>query len=286
MRFPLSKSVTVLVWLSLFTNVDSFQSNVIISKSTGCDKTLFLMNTSERRKRQQERFIVRVYNSVLNNKLNNEDDEDDDALKGEKKESGNLDGKDLASLFYKQLAEREKQQQKKNDNNDDRNDSNVQNSNKSLQSNNSRNKFTGKMIEKSVTSSESTSKMPLFASRPFSSSSSIFSPENEITGPYSSSSSSTPTNDKYYESRKDEFDLVGRFEQTIYIQAVIVLFAFIFAIYIGLSGGITDGSDRYFEDDDDSFQTTIIPEVVMKFNQASGVSEETSVSDSDKSIWL
>lgn len=52
----------------------------------------------------------------------------------------------------------------------------------------------------------------------------------------------------YYER---EMNLASRFEQTLPVQALLLAMAIAFVAYVGLSGGITDGSNRYFFDDND-----------------------------------
>lgn len=58
--------------------------------------------------------------------------------------------------------------------------------------------------------------------------------------------------------RQREFDLAGTFERSIKLQAVVLLVALVYMAYVGLSGGITDGSDRYFGGADD------VPDVVTR----------------------
>lgn len=43
-----------------------------------------------------------------------------------------------------------------------------------------------------------------------------------------------------------EFDLAGNFEKTLLIQAGLLFAALVFVISVGFTGGITDGSNRYF----------------------------------------
>lgn len=51
--------------------------------------------------------------------------------------------------------------------------------------------------------------------------------------------------------REREFNLASNFERTIGIQAVVLLAAFIYMASVGLSGGITDGSERNFYGEDE-----------------------------------
>mmetsp|Transcript_25678 Transcript_25678/g.40285 ORF Transcript_25678/g.40285 Transcript_25678/m.40285 type:complete len:211 (+) Transcript_25678:204-836(+) len=63
-------------------------------------------------------------------------------------------------------------------------------------------------------------------------------------------SSSSPSTNLQRE-REREFNLASNFERTIGIQAVLLLAAFIYMASVGLSGGITDGSDRNFYGEDE-----------------------------------
>jgi hypothetical protein len=55
------------------------------------------------------------------------------------------------------------------------------------------------------------------------------------------------TMEESYEER--EMKLASLFQQTLPFQALLVAMAIAFAVYIGISGGITDGSERFFDDD-------------------------------------
>jgi hypothetical protein len=55
------------------------------------------------------------------------------------------------------------------------------------------------------------------------------------------------TMEESYEER--EIKLASLFQQTLPFQALLVAMAIAFAVYIGISGGITDGSERFFDDD-------------------------------------
>ena len=61
--------------------------------------------------------------------------------------------------------------------------------------------------------------------------------------------------------REREFNLAGRFERTFPIQAAILLASAIFISLVGLSGGITDGSDRYFYGDDDLIEDAVVEQL-------------------------
>jgi hypothetical protein len=64
------------------------------------------------------------------------------------------------------------------------------------------------------------------------------------------STSSSPSTNLQRE-REREFNLASNFERTIGIQAVLLLAAFIYMASVGLSGGITNGSDRNFYGEDE-----------------------------------
>lgn len=71
-----------------------------------------------------------------------------------------------------------------------------------------------------------------------------------------------------------EFQLVGRAERGIAVQAVVAVLALVFYIYVGLSGGIVSGLDAQTEDfggDDE----------IMPFEQVVPVQR-----DREASVWL
>mmetsp|Transcript_17473 Transcript_17473/g.24783 ORF Transcript_17473/g.24783 Transcript_17473/m.24783 type:complete len:199 (-) Transcript_17473:357-953(-) len=85
-------------------------------------------------------------------------------------------------------------------------------------------------------------------------------PIRKFTGAPSSTSLFTNTNNNEQSSspstnlqreREREFNLASNFERTIGVQAVVLLAAFIYMASVGLSGGITDGSDRNFYGEDE-----------------------------------
>ena len=84
-------------------------------------------------------------------------------------------------------------------------------------------------------------------------------PQRKFTGAPSSTSLFTNRNDQSSSSpstnlqreREREFNLASNFERTFGIQAVLLLAAFIYMASVGLSGGITDGSDRNFYGEDE-----------------------------------
>ncbi|KAL7499798.1 hypothetical protein ACHAWT_007912 [Skeletonema menzelii] len=83
-------------------------------------------------------------------------------------------------------------------------------------------------------------------------------PQRKFTGAPSSTSLFTNRNDQssspstnLQREREREFNLASNFERTFGIQAVLLLAAFIYMASVGLSGGITDGSDRNFYGEDE-----------------------------------
>jgi hypothetical protein len=100
---------------------------------------------------------------------------------------------------------------------------------------------------------------------------------------------SGPNNDENIDlERQREMNLVGRFEQTIFIQAAFVVVAFFIVIGVGITGGITDGSDRYIGDADeydDNFVNRYndnVPEII--FDRS--IPTDTSSVERTSSIWL
>lgn len=85
--------------------------------------------------------------------------------------------------------------------------------------------------------------------------------ENNFNSPVVSSSTGNNNGNKESNLQSEyrrEFELVGRFERTLQYQALAVLAALVVVLSVGFTGGITDGSDRYFDDDvfaDDSIES-------------------------------
>jgi len=67
----------------------------------------------------------------------------------------------------------------------------------------------------------------------------------------------SPASSNLQREREREFNLAGNFERTLGIQAAILLASILFVLSVGLSGGITDGSDRNFGGADDLGDTII-----------------------------
>jgi hypothetical protein len=94
-------------------------------------------------------------------------------------------------------------------------------------------------------------------------SSTLFTNRNE------QSSSSPSTN--LQREREREFNLASNFERTFGIQAVLLLAAFIYMASVGLSGGITDGSDRNFYGEDEVDSVVVEQLERMRTDDAAGV---------------
>ena len=145
------------------------------------------------------------------------------------------DGKDLAKEFYQQVKKREDASRLKQSRSDDLEEYDVKSS--------SSKKFTGRIGEKDSTGKPSAG---LFSS---SGNGSVyaFPVENQkrsSRSAYSSSGSSLSQRDKMM---RDEINLmrVASSEGSIVVQGLLVLLLLCFTLYIGTTGGITDGSDRF-----------------------------------------
>jgi hypothetical protein len=90
---------------------------------------------------------------------------------------------------------------------------------------------------------------------------SLFSPSTTQEQP--TTRSTNQPDDQVYVVNEREIKLVSVFEQTLPIQVLALFAAICFTIYIGFSGGITDGSDRnnYFLDDVDGTIQLVEPEI-------------------------
>lgn len=77
-----------------------------------------------------------------------------------------------------------------------------------------------------------------------------------------------------------EFNLVGNFERTLGIQAAILFASIVFVASVGLTGGISDGSDRYFGGMDEIDDTAI---EYSRTDDAAEVKLRQSIQDS---TWL
>jgi hypothetical protein len=93
--------------------------------------------------------------------------------------------------------------------------------------------------------------------------------------------------------RRQEFNLVGNFERTLPLQVMVLVAFLVFVTYVGLSGGITDGSDR-FHDDDVEFMGGIEYLEQIRTDDTSSYSQDgssTTLRPDDKlsgakSVWL
>jgi hypothetical protein len=110
------------------------------------------------------------------------------------------------------------------------------------------------------------------------SSSSLFSSTSQTQS--SSSSTTTRSNRNGVIVDEREVQLVSLFERTLPIQVVVLLAILCFTIYIGWSGGITDGSDRYTYniDGNEDIDTTILlePEISSYLQQQQQQQLDTS----------
>jgi len=80
--------------------------------------------------------------------------------------------------------------------------------------------------------------------------------------------------------REREFNLVGNFERTLGIQAAILFASIVFVASVGLTGGITDGSDRYFGGVDE------IDDTEIEYTQTDNAAEALLRKSTQDSLWL
>ena len=168
------------------------------------------------------------------------------------------DGEDLTGQFYKQLNKR---QQESDTSNDDQSTIDLY----TIGSNSNNKKIQQQPVRK-FTGASSTS---------------LFSNQQ--------STSSTSSN--IQREREREYNLASRFERTFGLQVALLLFSLVFAISIGLSGGITDGSERNFYGDDivdeiyvDRYRSDDAAEVEERIRQRSSQSSISSGMREEKSI--
>lgn len=144
------------------------------------------------------------------------------------------DGQELAGQFYEQLKKRAKAEQ--NQSADD--DNQVPVSPLPRQEN-----------SPSGASSEDDFIIDTDAPRP---------PIRKFTGASPSLfSEQTASSSNLQREREREFNLVGNFERSLGIQAAILFVSIIFVASVGFTGGITDGSDRYFGGADELDDTAL-----------------------------
>ena len=118
---------------------------------------------------------------------------------------------------------------------------------------------------------------------------------------FSNEPTTSPSNNLQRE-REREYNLAGRFERTFGIQVAILLLSLVGVISVGLSGGITDGSDRNFGYDDmlddifvERFRSDDAAEVEAMHQSSSAVKSVMQIEDSaagsiqsktQESYWL
>ena len=118
---------------------------------------------------------------------------------------------------------------------------------------------------------------------------------------FSNEQTTSPSNNLQRE-REREYNLAGRFERTFGIQVAILLLSLVGVISVGLSGGITDGSDRNFGYDDmlddifvERFRSDDAAEVEAMHQSSSAVKSVMQIEDSaagsiqsttQESYWL
>jgi hypothetical protein len=109
--------------------------------------------------------------------------------------------------------------------------------------------FSEELKRRSVAETESPETYTLSSNEP-----SPAKPIRKFTGAssplFTKSNTNNAQSNNVQREREREFNLASRFERTFPIQAAIILASAIFFLSVGLSGGITDGSDRNFGDDD------------------------------------
>lgn len=81
--------------------------------------------------------------------------------------------------------------------------------------------------------------------------------------------------------REREFTLAGNFERTLGIQVAILIASIVFVASVGLSGGITDGSDRNFGGADDLLGDTVMEQIYsLRTDDAAEVISRQSIQES------
>lgn len=147
----------------------------------------------------------------------------------------NEDGRDLAEQFYEQMRKRE-EKISRNDSPPDDNETYDVGSRNRL---GARRKFTGRAGERDSTGTPSAG---LFSSQ----SGSIFAIDAGKRSAFTRKDSNRIRNPKDAMLRDEiNFMSVSSNETTIIIQGFLVLLLLGFTVYVGLSGGITDGTDRF-----------------------------------------
>ena len=105
------------------------------------------------------------------------------------------------------------------------------------------------------------------------------------------STNNPSTNNALDREREREFNLAGNFERTLPLQVAVLVASFALVIYVGVTGGITDGSDRgnYYYEEDDRIDYETMQRIQNEQNN-NGVLEPQApsrVSSSSKdAVWL
>ena len=192
---------------------------------------------------------TRYYNDVIL-LLGNSNIDDADA----NRDDDGDDGEDLAEQFYNQLNKR--RQQEFDTSNDDQSTDTIDDDLYTINSN--------KKIEPTIRKFTGASSSSLFTNQ---------------------QSTSTSPSSNIQREREREYNLASRFESTFGLQVALLLFSLVFTIFIGLSGGITDGSERNFYGEDivdeiyvDRYRSDDAAEVEERIQQQSSQSSSSSIS--------
>lgn len=103
---------------------------------------------------------------------------------------------------------------------------------------------------------------------------SLFSPSSPPPPPPPPQPESSPARERI---RQQEFRLASRFEQTLGIQAVLVVAALAFVIGVGLSGGLDHAELRNFDDELDSTTIEYLDQIR---------SDQAPTGEDERSIWI
>jgi hypothetical protein len=106
-------------------------------------------------------------------------------------------------------------------------------------------------------------------------------PKRKFTGASPSLFSERTSSSSNLESEQErEFNLVGNFERTLGIQAAILFASIVFVASVGFTGGISDGSDRYFGGLDE------IDDTAIEYSRTDDAAEAMVRQSTQESIWL
>lgn len=106
--------------------------------------------------------------------------------------------------------------------------------------------------------------------------------EQSLFSPETSQQQETPAD----RMREQEFNLAGRFQNTLPIQAAILAASILFISYVGLTGGITDGSERFFDDEVEIMGGYSIDDFRSDTDNTSPSSGVEIIRQADESVWL